>query len=128
MDWTKIDHFKPEEFHCRCCGTEQMDMGFVLRLDALRHDYAKALRVTSGYRCPVHNARISTTGANGPHTTGKAADLAISGRDAYALVRLAMRHGFTGIGVSQKGPHGQRFLHLDSLPDGVQPRPWVWSY
>jgi hypothetical protein len=31
--------------------------------------------------------------------------------------------GFRGIGFSQKGPHHQRFIHLDTLE-----REAVWSY
>lgn len=104
-----------------------MDADFVARLDALRDSYGLPMTVTSGYRCPVHNQRVSTTGAAGPHTTGKAVDIAVSGRNAYALLRLAYEYGFTGIGINQKG--ASRFVHLDTLTDAAgQPRPWVWSY
>jgi hypothetical protein len=53
----------------------------------------------------------------------------VSGKDAYELMSLAMEKGFSGIGVSQRGPHEKRFLHLDTMEDsGTHLRPWVWSY
>jgi hypothetical protein len=51
-------------------------------------------------------------------------DIAVSGQDCYELMGLAMKHGFTGIGVAQKG--SGRFLHIDTFKGG--PRPNVWSY
>jgi len=31
--------------------------------------------------------------------------------------------------VSQRGAHGKRFIHLDTMEDSdTHPRPWVWSY
>jgi uncharacterized protein YcbK (DUF882 family) len=99
----------------------------VYLLDRLREVYGKPLIVTSGYRCPQHNQRVSSTGPSGPHTTGLAVDLGVSGREAVTVLRLALSLGFTGIGVQQKG--GGRFLHLDMVPDSHgHKRPWIWSY
>lgn len=106
-----------------------MSETFIRVLDAVRYDYGKSLAVTSGYRCPDYNDRISSTGRLGPHTTGRAADLHVVGHDAYLLLSIALDAGFTGIGVSQKGAHTGRFLHLDMLDEAEgRPRPWVWSY
>lgn len=89
----------------------------------------KPLPVTSGYRCPVHNCKVSKTGPTGPHTHRRAVDVQVSGRLAYDVVRVAPMCGMTGIGVSQKGLHGKRFIHLDDLRGGGgHPRPWIWSY
>lgn len=104
-----------------------MEPSFLADLEALRTAYGKPLIVSSGYRCSSHNQKVSTTGPNGPHTTGKAVDIAIRGAEAYLLIGLALRMGFSGIGIQQKG--GARFLHLDKLTNGPgQPRPMVWSY
>lgn len=132
IDWGSVRYFKESEFRCRgrnCCGGEaKVQPALVYALDDLREAYGKPLVITSGYRCPAHNQAVSTTGPNGPHTTGLACDIAISGRDAYTLLRLAMASGkFTGVGVHQSG-YG-RFLHLDMIPDSLgHRRPWVWSY
>lgn len=122
-----LRYFSISEFACRHCNENHIDLGFVRELDELRHRYGKPLMVSSGYRCPVHNAKVSSTGRTGPHTTGKAADLLVDRRDAFQLLRLAMGMGFTGIGIQQKG--GGRFIHLDILPNAPgQPRPTLWSY
>lgn len=120
-------HFKVSEFNCSHCGENRMDTAFMEQLDELRHMYGKPLTVTSGYRCPEHNAAVSSTGRTGPHTTGRAADLAVDRANALQLLKLALALGFTGIGVQQKG--GGRFLHVDNLPNAPgQPRPTLWSY
>lgn len=125
-------YFQADEIACRCqhdppcvgAGALLILPDFVSKLDALRAAYGRPLGVTSWYRSPVHNAKVSSTGTGGPHTTGRAVDFAVSGADAYRLLRLACEQGFTGIGVSQKG--AGRFLHLDDLETAG--RPWIWSY
>jgi len=40
-----------------------------------------------------------------------------------------MLHGFTGIGVAQRGPHNKRFIHIDNIVNSdTSPRPTIWSY
>lgn len=125
MAWT---YFKMSEFTCQCgCQENYIEESFVDRLDELRALVGFALPITSGYRCPVHNARVSSTGADGPHTTGQAADIAVDRQKAYAVLQAAVSMGFTGVGLNQKG--GRRFVHLDTLPNAPgQPRPTVWTY
>lgn len=123
MDWTKYPNFSESEFRCRHCGKVEMSPYFMARLQQLRNAYGKPMIITSGYRCPDHpvEAKKSTPGV---HTMGMAADIAVSGSDAYELLNLAFGHGFTGIGVNQKGDG--RFIHLDTWRE--PPRPNVWSY
>jgi zinc D-Ala-D-Ala carboxypeptidase len=126
-----LRYFKISEFACKgqnCCnGSNLIDHVFVEELDQLRHELGFPLVVTSGYRCPKYNAKVSTTGEAGPHTTGRAVDLDVNRERAYKVVRLAAAKGFTGIGVAQKG--ASRFIHLDNLPNAPgQPRPTIWSY
>lgn len=103
-----------------------MHPDFMSKLVALRTYLDFPFPVSSAFRCPEHNQRVSSTGANGPHTTGRAIDIAVRGEQAYEIVSQAARFGFTGIGVAQKG--GGRFIHLDDLEYPDAPRPWVWSY
>ncbi|UCE39322.1 MAG: peptidase M15 [Thermoplasmata archaeon] len=127
--WEQITYFRPDEFRCRCCGEERMSLSFILTLDDLRTRLGFPLHISSGYRCPWHNDQVSTTGFNGPHTTGRAADVLISGEDAFRLVTQSSLGGwFTGIGINQKGPHDKRFIHLDDLTAPDHPRPRLWSY
>jgi len=120
-------YFTRAEFACRHCGRNLIADEFVTLLDELRHQAGFPLTVSSGYRCPVYNNQVSTTGYDGPHTTGHAADLTLSRHRAWDVLRFAPDLGFTGIGVQQKG--GGRYLHLDTLTEpGHAPRPTVWSY
>ncbi len=104
-----------------------MDGSFLARLQGLRHAFGQPLRVASGYRCPARNQAVSTSGPVGPHTTGRAVDIAVAGPDALRLLDLALRHGFTGFGLKQKG--SGRFIHLDDLESAVSRlRPTIWTY
>jgi zinc D-Ala-D-Ala carboxypeptidase len=109
-------------------GAKYMDSTFLQMLDQLREKCGFPLEISSGYRSPEYNAAVSKTGENGPHTTGKAADIKVSGTNAYILLKHAFAMGFTGIGISQKGAHQSRFIHLDILGSDQGPRPVVWSY
>lgn len=96
------------------------------RLQRLRSAYGRPMPITSGYRDPGHPQEIGKA-VPGPHTLGRACDVAVQGGDALQLLALAVAHGFTGIGVQQKG--SGRYLHLDDLePSRGRPRPTIWSY
>lgn len=123
-------HFSDDELKCQCgCGRMEITPNFLDKLEALRECYGKPIRISSGYRCPAHNAGVSHTGARGPHTIG-AVDIPVSGGEAYDLLRAAWVVGFSGIGMSQHGKHASRFIHLDDcdITDSRIPRPMLWSY
>lgn len=126
----ETEHFKHAELVCPCCGVNGMDEEFLHVLEDFRIWYAKPMKLSGAYRCPTHNREVSTTGSTGPHTLGKAVDILVTGEDAYVLLKAALRFGFTGIGINQRGPHGMRFIHLDNLmpeeANGLRPR--VWTY
>ncbi len=120
-------NFSRNEMACQCdCGAVP-DPVFMDMLQNLRQDCGFGLKITSGARCPDHNDRVSGTGRDGPHTTGLAVDIGISGHRSHRLIAAAVERGFTGICVKQKGDHAGRFVHLDTLPES-QKRPWIWSY
>jgi len=125
-DWADYKNFSRSELACKHCGRAEMDSDFMSKLQNLREVYGKSMMITSGFRCKEHpiEARKENPGA---HTTGHAVDIAVRGSDAHKLLGLAIEHGFTGIGVQQKGDG--RFIHLDDIIDDERfPRPWVWSY
>lgn len=122
-------YFTDPELACKCCGEQKMQPDFMRKVEALREACGFPFAVSSAYRCPKHNAAVSSSGSNGAHTTGRAIDIQVYGPLAHMLLSEALTAGFTGIGVSQKGAHGSRFIHLDDLPEGgAHPRPGVWSY
>ena len=118
-------NFSRHEVACQHCGRAEMD-------EDTCGDYRICAKPMAS-RCVLHLAiavlttRLKLARPTGAHASGRAVDIAVSRGDAYALMRLAMRMGFTGVGVQQKGDG--RFIHLDDLTakEGW-PRPTVWSY
>lgn len=123
-------YFSLDELKCKCakCGSTglEMDEEFMRQIIMLREELGFPFSVSSAYRCPAHNAKVSNTGENGPHTTGKAMDIITRGEQAYLLAKKAFIQGLSGIGFSQKGI--TRFIHLDILEAPEYPRPTIWSY
>ena len=119
-------NFSDEELRCKCCDDNFMDEEFLDRLQEVRDKFGKAMHLSSAYRCPVWNDQVSMTGRKGPHTTGRACDVLVSGKEALRLISIALDCGMQGIGVKQHGEYAGRFVHLDDLDEGV--RPHIWSY
>jgi len=123
IDWSIYPNFARAEFTCSHTGRCDMQPEYLARLQAMRIDYGRPMRVTSGYRHPTHPVEAGKRSQTaGEHTLGAAADIACtSGRDRYDLVRLALQHGFTRIGIA-KG-----FVHLGIGGPGL-PMPVIWEY
>lgn len=117
------EHFSMEELTCSCgCGQMKMNADFMESVVRLRKLHGRGLRVSSAYRCPAHNAKVSSTGENGPHATGHAIDFQVSDPDLiasilYCLLSLGFGTGktFTCFRLHQKGPAEGRFIHIDDL-------------
>ena len=133
-DLTK--NFSRYEVACKCGECKGLPEDpyllevFMYRLNDLqkiRDKYGDRIDLSSGYRCPKHNSSVSKTGLNGPHTKA-AFDIKASGTSAHRilLAALSIQHIPTGIGISQKGDHDARFIHVDWI-EGAG-RPWIWSY
>ena len=122
------NYFSVDELKCKGTDECEMDEEFMKKLETLRHEFNEPMIVSSGYRHESYNQVIGGA-KNSPHLYGKAVDVVISGKSAYRLMKLAIQHDFTGIGVSQRGPHEKRFLHIDTMENSdTHPRPWIWSY
>jgi len=121
-------NFSNKELSCSCCGENEMNKETLIALQRLRDAIGKPISLSSAYRCPTHNDKVSSTGKEGPHTTGKSIDILCSGKFAHELLGLAMIRSsiWKGIGISQKGKHKSRFIHLDTIESDN--RPWIWSY
>lgn len=123
--WDNYKNFDREEFACQETGECHMRDDFMTMLQQLRDELGEPIRITSGYRDPRHSIEASKPeGRLSAHTRGLAADIACDGQMAHKIIKIAMRLGFTGIGVSQKG--ASRFVHLDTFEGS--PRPNIWSY
>lgn len=121
-DWAKYPNFEEKEFRCRHTGQCHMSDTLLEALQAVRTEYGKPMVVTSGYRDKSHPEEAKKL-KPGQHSLGLAVDLACEGSQAHEIVRLAMKHGFRGVGISQKAG-GPRFVHLD-MRAGL---PVIYSY
>ena len=122
-------HFQDAELACHCgCGMLP-ERDFIEKIEKIRVACGFPIPVTSAARCKTYNAQVSESGSDGPHTTGRAIDLGVHGGLAFMVLKQALLHGITGIGLKQHGPYNKRFVHLDDLPDAPgRPRPSPWSY
>jgi len=118
-----VKYFHPDEFRCQHCGNEGIKSSFTEKLDAIREECGFPFLISSGYRCAEHpiEAKKEKPGA---HSTGHAADIAVTGEQAIRVLEVAIKHGIKRIGVNQKG--SGRFIHLDTAPE--LPAPAIWSY
>ena len=116
-------HFSARELASPDTGEHRMNEQFMERLEAMRVELGFQLLVTSAYRSPEHNAKVGGKPGSA-HQIGRAVDISIGYERAFRLVAAAIAHGFTGIGVSQKGR--SRFIHLDDMEGDNRPR--IWSY
>lgn len=119
------NYFSEREQRCKCgkC-TSLLDPDFLARLNTLRERKGSPVVLNSAYRCPTYNSKVSKTGHNGPHTTGKAVDIRCAGSEAVEILRIAVGMGFKGYGICQTGKWGSRFIHLDDARDNYT----IWSY
>ena len=79
-------HFNVQEFKCKCGGTHDILVSdeLIQKLEALRSALnCKSIVITSGYRCPKHDAFVST--GKGQHTKGTAADICCYGKDGKPI-------------------------------------------
>ena len=128
ISWSMYENFFESEFSCPCCGAADMDPYFLQTLQTIRTQLGESMNITSGFRCAASEKKKGRSGKGG-HTLGQAADVGVSGAAAHLLLLLALGNEVPRIGISQKGPHGKRFIHLDTseASDGLA-SPWVWSY
>ena len=121
-DWAKYPNFAAHEFACQETGEHGMKAKFLDELQAIRSAYGKPMGINSGYRSPRHSIE-SAKATPGMHASGVACDISVGpGMDVHRLVEIAIRHGMTGIGISQRAGR-PRFVHLD-----MGERIACWSY
>jgi len=105
-------HFSRDEMACRCCGkiggySENLKK-LLICLERLRELVGGSLNVTSGYRCPGHNADVGGM-PNSYHLKDMAADLSSPGYPLEKLAKLAQSAGFKGIVIEED----QGIVHCD---------------
>ena len=128
-DTTRWYNFKAKEFACSCCNALNISPIVLDFVQAYRNHCSKSVSITSGYRCPKHNSSVSSsTGEDGPHTTGFAVDIGTNTQSQYQLIRFGLHYDprAMGIGVAKTFTHID-FLTIDQGEKYVI-RPNVWKY
>lgn len=99
------------EFLCRCGSREcnapkQPHADLLLLLAEVSKDVGGVLRVYSGMRCKLSNARQGGVPISG-HINGTEADIvALSTRERHVILASAYRHGAPRIGI------GEAYVHI----------------
>lgn len=101
-------HFHQYEFNCKHCGANPgIDINLIILLESIRFKFKRAIAITSGYRCYIHNKNVGGA-LNSYHTRAMAADIVVSGISAakvYSVVDKYNKNGGAG-----KYPN---FVHAD---------------
>ena len=93
--WRNIRYFSRKEFACKCgryCDgyPAQMQRGVVELADRARDELKGVGFVSSGLRCPQHNADVGGV-SDSRHLIGKAIDLRIEGKSARQTLTWAQK-------------------------------------
>ena len=87
--WEDIRYFRPEEFACKCgkCGGWPAEVSRTLlrTADRVREHFDSPAIVSSGLRCPAHNASVGGAAAS-RHMSGRAMDYRIAGMSAEQVL------------------------------------------
>ncbi len=75
-------YFDRYEFECKCheCGRDAVDATLLRVLTKVREWAAAPVKITSGNRCNLYNAKVGGRPSS-QHLLGKAADIQVSGKE-----------------------------------------------
>lgn len=109
-------NFVASEFGC-CNADLQLDDKLVGWLQKIRDHFGKPVNISSGYRCPEHNAQAGGS-PKSYHMKGMAADIYIMDylHNPKIIAQYAEQIGVTGIGLYENS-NGQYFVHIDTRPN-----------
>lgn len=104
-------NFAPDEpnLACPCCGEFYLDPLAMDMLQAARTALGRPMRINSGHRCKLHNARVGGA-ARSQHKLEIAFDISLIGQDRADVLAACREAGFTTFGFYQT------FLHTDRRP------------
>ena len=113
-------HFNRAEFTCKCgCGFDRVSRDLVDLLEASRTATGLSYRITSGCRCPKHNA--SEGGMfDSDHLTGEGADIQCMNSSSRLILLRDFIQKFTRIGI------GKGFIHVGVRKDAPQNVLWLY--
>jgi zinc D-Ala-D-Ala carboxypeptidase len=103
-------NFPPDEPYlaCPCCGELWLHKESMHRLQRARDLLGRPMRLNSGHRCAIHNARVG----GAPLSQHKliAFDVSLHGHDRQAVLAALLQAGFGSFGFYAT------FIHTDVRP------------
>lgn len=123
--WNKNDnltlskYFNTKEFDCQCkyadCIEQRVSIQLIEKLDLIRIELNRPIKVTSGFRCSKHQNDLRNQGVNtvvakkSTHETGDAVDIQSKDVKVEDLLKICEKQ-IESIGIAKT------FLHLDTRP------------
>ena len=110
------EHFSKKEFDCQCgCDAGPINRVLVEKLEQVRLEFGRGMRINSGIRCLPHNRKIGSKDTSS-HIKCLAADVGCTSmEDRHKLLSIFLKY-FKRVGVHKL------FIHVDvdpDKPDGV---------
>lgn len=111
--WENIAYFEKREFACKCgryCDgyPAEMDKTLIRVAQRLRQHFGAAVIVSSGLRCPQHNANVGGV-SNSRHLSGKAMDFTVTGKTAAAVLEFVQQQPEIRYAYAIDG----QYVHMD---------------
>lgn len=115
--------FDKRDLACSCgCGLGNATDKLIGTLNNAQVIYGEPITISSGSRCPKHNAAVGGVPSSA-HVTGEAVDIKCeTSSRRFRLISALLSAGFNRIGISFKSG----FIHADvseTLPQRV-----IWGY
>lgn len=110
-------NFKSTEFDCKgkgCCTETPIDEELISIVQKVREHFGVSVKVNSGYRCQVHNARVSGASKTSYHMKGMAADIVVKGVHPVRVARYMESLGVSGRIGCYTYDDGKGFVHIDT--------------
>ena len=114
-------NFNRSEFACKCkCGKDDIKEELVIKIQLIRDQLGRSIRINSGIRCEQHNANTKAKPGSS-HIGGWAADLGYAGSaERYELIEAA-------VGVFNRVGIAKTFIHVDVDPNKSPRVVWLYS-
>ena len=108
IDWSMVEHFKKEEFECKCgCGQNNISDELVLLLEIARKKAGVPFVINCGCRCEKHNKEVGGV-EDSAHTKGLAVDISIRDDESrFIIVSALLSQGFKRVLLYDT------FIHVD---------------
>ena len=103
-------YFKASEFNCKChsCKLIKPPKELLVILDDVREYFGKPVHIMSGYRCPMHNARVGGA-EKSQHKLGTAADIQVKDTHPEIVQRYLLNKYPNDYGIGRYST----FTHID---------------